>query len=314
MPTPTYPRTARPALIVGSVAIDSVATPFSQSDNILGGAASYASIAASYFAPTRLVGVVGADFPAAFLKRLKKHGIDTQGLQIDPAGKTFYWSGRYRENFEGRDTLTIQLNVFDKFSPELPSNYKGTPFVMLGAIQPALQNHVIDQLTKEKQHKPFILADTFDLWIHTTRPDLERLLKRVDLFVINEEESLLLTGERNPAIAAGKLRKMGPRIIVIKKGGHGSLLFHPDGNFAIPAYPVTKFIDPTGAGDSYAGALIGYLASANSTSFPTMKKAVAYATAVSSLTVESFSVDRLSAAGHKVIDQRYRALSALTRF
>lgn len=314
MPQARYARTARPALIVGSVAIDSVATPFAQKDNILGGAASYASIAASYFAPTRLVGIIGADFPPAFLKCYKKHHIDTEGLQVDPTGKTFYWSGRYYENFEGRDTLTIQLNVFDKFSPELPESYKATPFVMLGAIQPALQNHVIDQLPQGKKNKPFILADTFDLWIHTTRPDLERLLKRIDLFVINEEESQLLTGERNPILAAAKLRKMGPKIIVIKKGSHGSLLFHPDGFFAIPAYPVTKFIDPTGAGDSYAGALIGYLASVNSTDFAAMKKAVAYATAVSSLTVESFSVERLSAAGRKTIDQRYRALSALTKF
>ncbi len=314
MPKPSYPRTARPALIVGSIAIDCVGTPFAQSDHILGGAASYASIAASYFAPTRLTGIVGADFPPAFLQRYRKHGIDTAGLQIDPAGKTFFWSGRYRENFAGRDTLTIQLNVFDKFSPELPAAYCDTPFVMLGAIQPGLQNHVVDQLARSAGKKPFILADTFDLWIHTTREDLERLLQRIDLFVINEEEAQLLTGESNPILAAPKLRKLGPRCIVIKKGGHGSLLFHPDGFFAIPAYPVTKFVDPTGAGDSYAGALLGYLASVNRTDFAAMKKAVAYATAVSSLTVESFSVDRLSAAGRKTIDRRYQALRDLTQF
>jgi sugar/nucleoside kinase (ribokinase family) len=308
-----YPRTARPALIIGSVAIDRVATPHAQSDNILGGAASYASIAASYFTPARLVGVVGGDFPEKFTKLYRKHGIDLAGLQTEPAGKTFYWSGRYRENFAGRDTLEIQLNVFANFSPTLPPAYLNTPFVMLGAIQPALQLHVLDQLPRGKK-RPFVLADTFDLWINTARPELERLLKRIDLLVINEDESLLLTGERNLIRAGHALRRMGPRAVVLKKGEHGSLLFHPDGFFALPAYPVTKFIDPTGAGDSYAGALIGCLASANRTDFAALKRAVACATACASLTVESFSVNRLSSAGRKAIDARLKELSRMTRF
>jgi sugar/nucleoside kinase (ribokinase family) len=308
-----YPKSAQPALIVGSVAIDRVATPFAQSDNILGGAASYAAIAASYFAPTRLVGAVGADFPPAFFKPFKKHGIDLTGLQIDPNGKTFFWSGKYHEHFAGRDTLEIQLNVFEKFSPLLPPGYQDTRYVMLGAIMPSLQNHVIDQLPRGSK-KAFILADTFDLWIHTTKPELERLLKRIDLFVINEDESLLLTGERNLVLAGQRLRRMGPRIVVIKKGAHGSLLFHPDGYFSISAYPVTKFVDPTGAGDSYAGALIGYLASVNRTDFAALKKAVAYATVVSSLTVESFSVTRLSNGGRKTIDARFKELIKITQF
>ena len=310
---PAYPRSAKPALIIGSVAIDRVATPFAQSDNILGGAASYASIASSYFAPTRLVGAIGGDFPPAFMRKLKKHGIDLSGLQLDPKEKTFFWSGKYHDNFAGRDTLEVQLNVFQKFSPTLPAEWLDTPFVMLGAIMPALQNQVVDQFAAAKK-KPFILADTFDLWIHTTRPELERLLKRLDLFVINEDESLLLTGERNLVLAGRKLRAMGPKSVVIKKGGHGSLLFHRDGYFSIAAYPVTKFIDPTGAGDSYAGALTGYLASVNRADFAALKKAVAYATAASSLTVESFSVDRLSAGGRKTIDARCRELAEITRF
>jgi sugar/nucleoside kinase (ribokinase family) len=300
------------ALIVGSVAIDRVATPFAASDRILGGAASYASIAASYFAPTRLVGIVGGDFPARFLGRLRRHGIDLAGLQVDAQGETFYWSGRYHENFAGRDTLEIKLNVFERFSPTLPEAYRDSGFVMLGAIQPALQHHVIDQFRGGR--RPFILADTFDLWINTAQADLLRLLKRVDLLVINEDESRLLTGEREPVIAGRLLRRMGPKAVIVKKGGHGSLLFHPDGYFAIPAYPVTRFIDPTGAGDSYAGALIGYLASVKRTDFAAIKKAIAYATAVSSLTVESFSVNRLSAAGRKTIDARFRALQQITRF
>jgi sugar/nucleoside kinase (ribokinase family) len=300
-----------PCLIVGSVAIDRVATPTAQSDNILGGAASYASIAASYFTPTRLVGVVGGDFPKAFLNRFKKHGIDTAGLQVDKQAKTFFWSGQYHENFTGRSTIEIQLNAFEKFSPTLPETYRESPYVMLGAIQPSLQHHVLDQLVKKNA---FILADTFDLWIKTTRDDFDRLLPRVDLLVINEDESRLLTGETSLILAGRKLRKMGPRIVVLKKGEHGSLLFHPEGFFAIPAYPVTKFIDPTGAGDSYAGALIGYLASVNRTDLAALKKAVAYATACASLTVESFSVNRLSSGGRKTVDARYRELSQYTRF
>lgn len=302
----------QPVLIIGSVAIDKVATPFARSGRVLGGAASYAAIAASYFAETRLVAVVGGDFPASFRARLRRRGIDLTGLQTDPAGRTFFWSGKYRDHFEGRDTLDIQLNVYENFSPSLPPSQRATPFLMLGAIQPSLQNHVIDQLPNPG--KAFVLADTFDLWIKTTRPELDRLLKRIDLFVINEEEALMMTGERNPVLAGRALRRMGPRIVVIKKGGHGSALFHPEGYFAIPAYPVTKFVDPTGAGDSYAGALIGYLASVGRSDFPALKKAVVYATAVSSLTVESFSTDRLSAAGRKTIDARYRQLQAITRF
>jgi sugar/nucleoside kinase (ribokinase family) len=297
---------------VGSVAIDRVATPFAEAGPVLGGAASYASIAASYFAPTRLVAVVGGDFPAPFLRRLKRHRIDLQGLKVEPEGRTFYWSGRYHEHFAGRDTLEVQLNVFEKFSPALPPAYLDSGYVMLGAIQPTLQQHVIDQFPRRR--RPFVLADTFDLWIHTTKPDLLKLLRSIDLFVINEDESLLLTGARDLAVAGPALRRMGPRAVIIKKGGHGSVLFHPDGYFAIPAFPVRRFIDPTGAGDSYAGAIIGYLAAAARTDFASIKQAMAYATAVASLTVESFSVGRLSAAGRETVEARFAALREITRF
>lgn len=301
-----------PALVVGSVAIDRVATPTAETGRVLGGAASYAAIAASYFAPTRLVAVVGGDFPAAFLRRLKRHRIDLSGLQVEPAGKTFFWHGRYHENFSGRDTVEVQLNVFERFSPELPEPYRDSRYVMLGAIQPALQSHVIDRFPASR--RPFVLADTFDLWIHTTKPDLLRLLKRVDLFVINEDESLLLTGARDLTVAGARLRRLGPRAVIIKKGGHGSVLFHEDGYFAVPAFPVRRVVDPTGAGDSYAGAIIGYLASVNRSDFAAVKRAMAYATAVASLTVESFSVNRLSAAGRREIDARFEELQRITRF
>lgn len=308
-----YPASARPTLIVGSVAIDRVATPDTQGDNLLGGAASYAAIASSYFAPTRMVGIVGGDFPRPFLNLYQKHGIDLEGLQVDLTGKTFFWSGRYRENFEGRDSLETNLNVFEHFNPELPTSYRTTPYVMLGAIHPPLQHHVVDQLVG-KGSKAFILADTFDLWINTARADLDRLLHRIDLLVINEEEARMLTGLRDIPLAGQALRKKGPRMVVIKKGANGSALFHAEGYFAIPAFPIRKFVDPTGAGDSYAGALIGFLASRNRTDFATLKRAVAYATAVSSLTVESFSVRRLSSAGRATIEARYQALVDMTRF
>jgi sugar/nucleoside kinase (ribokinase family) len=300
------------ALVVGSVAIDQVATPFAETGRVLGGAASYASIAASYFAPTGLVAVVGGDFPAPFLRRLQKHRIDLEGLKVEPEGRTFFWKGRYHEHFAGRDTVEVQLNVFERFSPALPERYLQSRFVMLGAIQPALQQHVVDQFPRAR--RPFILADTFDLWIHTTKPDLLRLLKHIDLFVINEEESLLLTGARDLTVAGARLRRMGPRAVIVKKGGHGSVLFHPDGYFAVPAYPIEKVVDPTGAGDSYAGAIIGYLASVRQTGFGAIKRAMAYATAVASLTVESFSVDRLSRAGRRTVDARFRELQRITRF
>lgn len=308
-----YPASARPTLIVGSVAIDRVATPDTQGDNLLGGAASYAAIASSYFAPTRMVGIVGGDFPRPFLNLYQKHGIDLEGLQVDLTGKTFFWSGRYRPNFEGRDSLETNLNVFEHFNPELPASYRATPYVMLGAIHPPLQHHVVDQLAG-KGSKAFILADTFDLWINTARADLDRLLRRIDLLVVNEEEAAMLTGLRDVPLAGQALRKKGPRMVVIKKGANGSALFHAEGYFAIPAFPIRKFVDPTGAGDSFAGALLGYLASRNRTDFPTLKRAVAYATAVSSLTVESFSVRRLSSAGRATVDARYKALVEMTRF
>ena len=303
-------RKAQPALVIGSVAIDRVATPAARSGDILGGAASYAAIAASYFAPARLLGVVGGDFPRAFVNRFKRHGIDLEGLRIEAGAKTFFWSGRYAENFNRCETLDIKLNAFEKFSPILPPAYRETRYVMLGAITPSLQHLVVDQLPRGA----FVLADTRDLWIDIRRGDLDRLLPRVDLFAPNEDEAELLTGERNLVVAGRKILRMGPRIVIIKKGSHGSLLFHPDGFFALPAFPVARVTDPTGAGDSFAGALIGYLASVDRTDFPALRKAVAYATACASLTVESFGVHRLSAAGRAAIDARYRELGRLTRF
>lgn len=295
---------ASPVLVVGSVAFDNIHTPRESVEMLLGGSASYAAIASSYFAPTRLVGVVGHDFGEDHVERFSSRGIDLAGLQRDSSGKTFFWAGRYDETFGTCTTLEIELNVFQNFHPHLPESYRKTPYVVLGNIQPDLQMHVLDQL----EDGSFVAADTRDLWIETTRPDLLKLLPRLDLLVLNDSEARVLTGELNLIRAGKKLLELGPRMAVIKKGEHGSLLFHPDGLFAFPAYPVADLHDTTGAGDSYLGALIGHLAAVNETSLQALKHGIAYATATASLTVEAFGCLQLEAAGRETIDERYRRL------
>jgi len=292
--------TVHPVLIVGSVAFDQITTPTAESGRVLGGSATYASIAASYLAPVNLVGVVGDDFGEANMSRLRAHPIDLEGLQIDPTGGTFFWSGIYGENFATRETTDTQLNVFEHFEPTLPEAYRATPYVLLGNIHPDLQHRVLDQVVGQ----PFVAADTMNLWINISLDPLVRLLPRIDLLVVNDDESRMLTGESNLILAGRKLREAGPQIVVIKKGEHGSLLFHADGLFAFPAYPVTRVEDPTGAGDSYLGALVGSLAAQNDTGFDALKRAIVRATATASLTVESFSCDRLEEAGGDAITAR----------
>jgi len=299
---------AQPVLVVGSVAFDAIKTPTDGNNRILGGSATYGAVASSFFAPTRLVGVVGNDFSEADIARLKGRGIDLEGLQIDQSGETFFWSGVYGENFATRQTLETRLNVFAHFKPTLPAEYKSSPYALLGNIQPSLQSMVLDQLTAGS----FTVADTMNLWIDHARPDLLALLPRVSLFILNDEEAHQLTGEANVYLAGPKLQSLGPKIVLIKKGAHGAVLFHPEGLFSIPAYPVTRVADPTGAGDSFAGALVGCLAAAHDTSIATMRRAVAFATVTASLTVESLGIDRLEQAGWEEIDRRYAALIKLT--
>ena len=296
-----------PLVVVGSVAFDNVITPHGSKEGILGGAASYCSFAASYFTQPRMVGVIGNDFGDEYLNRLKNRDIDLEGLQKDESGPTFFWKGKYHENFNRRDTLDIQLNVFEKFRPDLPKSYLDSQFVLLGNIHPALQMHVLDQL----QGNPFVLADTIDLWIEIERKALLELIKRVSLFVINDSEAEELTEETNIILAGNKLRELGPETVIIKKGEHGAILFHEDGLFALPAYPVTKLRDPTGAGDSFAGALIGRLASRNRTDFSAIKDAILYGTCAASLTVEAFGCDRLESAGTSAISERVDELKKL---
>ncbi|MDC0363150.1 PfkB family carbohydrate kinase [Opitutales bacterium] len=296
-----------PLLVVGSVAFDNVITPQAEQERILGGAASYCSFAASYYTQVRMVGVVGNDFGESDLDRLRARGIDLEGVKKDDSGPTFFWKGKYHENFNRRDTLDIQLNVFEKFRPDLPESYKDSSFVLLGNIHPALQMHVLDQLAGNS----FVLADTIDLWIETERESLLSLIKKVSLFVINDSEAEELTGESNVILAGEKLRQMGPESVIIKKGEHGAILFHEEGMFALPAYPVTQLHDPTGAGDSFAGALIGRLSSQNRSDFSAIKEAMLYATCTASLTVEAFGCDRLESAGKSEIEERVASLNQL---
>jgi len=296
-----------PLLVVGSVAFDNVITPHAEQERILGGAASYCSFAASYYTQVRMVGVVGNDFGESDLGRLKARGIDLEGVKRDESGPTFFWKGKYHENFNRRDTLDIRLNVFENFRPDLPESYKDSPFVLLGNIHPALQMHVLDQLSGDA----FVLADTIDLWIETEREALLSLIQRVNLFVINDSEAEELTGESNVILAGNKLRQMGPESVIVKKGEHGAILFHQDGMFALPAFPVTQLHDPTGAGDSFAGALIGRLSSRNRSDFASIKEAMLYATCTASLTVEAFGCDRLESAGKSQIEGRVDSLKQL---
>lgn len=278
-----------PVLVVGSVAYDGITTPHRSVDRVLGGAASYASVAASFFAPVRLVGVVGKDFDPADRARFERRGIDMRGLQAVAEGNTFFWRGRYLPGFHQRETLETQLNVFAEFHPHLPVDYPSSPYICLGNIGPDLQHIVLDQITG----KPFVLADTMNFWISSQKPALIDLLRRINCFVINDEEATELTGEANLYLAGKALQQLSPPIVIIKKGEHGALLFHQEHLFVLPAYPVLNLEDPTGAGDTFAGALIGALAALGKTDFVSFKRALLYATAAASLTVEAFSIEGL---------------------
>src|SRR6187455_3298647 len=244
-------------LIVGSTALDSIKTPKKENPRLLGGSASHAAVAASFFSPVKLVGVVGKDFPKKYVTLYKRHKIDLEGLQIAD-GKTFHWSGEYEVNMNNRRTLLTELGVFETFSPLLPIAYQNSQFVLLANIAPSLQHHVLDQMSRPK----FVVADTMDLWLNIALADLVKLLKRIDGFVLNDSEAHQLTKEDNVFAAMKKIHKLGPKYVIIKKGSHGSILSSPKGFFICPAYPLHNVCDPTGAGDSFVGGMIGYLATA----------------------------------------------------
>src|SRR5438105_5886241 len=277
-------------LVVGSIALDAVKTPVEEHADLLGGSASYAALSASFFTPVNLVGVVGDDFPQSEFKFWKSHQIDTTGVQR-VNGKTFRWSGEYAWDLNTRETRSVALNVFETFSPELPANYRASPFVLLANIAPSLQAHVLDQMERPR----FVVADTMDLWIETTRADLEALLRRVDLLILNDSEAREMTKQTSLIKAGRRIRTFGPRFVAIKKGEHGALLFGEDEFFSCGAYPLEDIHDPTGAGDTFAGGMAGYLAGTigGQITSTDLRKAMIYGSVLARFSVEGFSLERL---------------------
>ena len=296
-------------LIVGSTALDSIKTPKRENPRLLGGSASHAGVAASFFGRVNLVGVVGDDFPKRYIQLYERHGIDLEGLQRLP-GKTFHWSGEYELNMNNRRTLATELGVFETFTPELPAAYQATPFVLLANIAPALQSHVLDQMRRPR----FVAADTMDLWLNVALPDLLRLLKRLDAFVLNDSEAQQLTGEDSVFGALKKIHRLGPKYVIIKQGSHGSILSGPRGLFICPAYPLPKVVDPTGAGDSFVGGMMGFLAAAKGPVDNHIRRAMAYGSVVASFCCEGFGLQRTAKITRAQIDGRLKELERLTRF
>jgi len=296
-------------LIVGSTALDSIKTPKAENPRLLGGSASHAAVAASFFGPVKLVGVVGKDFPKRYLRLYQRHRIDLEGLQILP-GKTFHWSGEYELNMNHRRTLLTELGVFETFTPALPEGHRNSPYVLLANIAPALQHHVLDQMRRPR----FVAADTMDLWLNIALPDLLKLLKRLDAFVLNDSEAHQLTKEDNVFAALRKIHKLGPKYVIIKKGSHGSILSGPKGYFICPAYPLHKVVDPTGAGDAFVGALMGHLARARGPVDEAIRRAMIYGSVVAAFCCEGFGLTRITRVTRADIDQRVKELERLTKF
>jgi sugar/nucleoside kinase (ribokinase family) len=298
-------------LVVGSIALDTVKTPVEEHADLLGGSASYAAVGASFFTPVKLVGVVGEDFPEDHLTFLRGRQIDLAGLQQLP-GKTFRWSGEYMWDMNIRETRSVELNVFEHFTPTLPAPYADSPFVLLANIAPSLQSHVLDQMQRPR----FVIADTMDLWINIARADLEALLRRVDMLILNDGEARQFTGETSLIKAGHKIRAMGPQFVAIKKGEHGCLLFGENEFFSCAAYPLEDIHDPTGAGDTFAGGLAGYLAAnaAGAVTFEQLRHGVVFGSVLASFNVEAFSLERLRTLTQNDIDARYQAFRLLSQF
>jgi len=300
-------------LIVGSIGLDDIKTQVAEHPNLLGGSASYGAVAASYFSPVNLVGIVGEDFPDEHIELLRSRRIDLEGLQIVP-GKTFRWSGEYMWDMNVRETRSIALNVFEQFTPTLPENYKSTPFVLLANIAPDLQHHVLDQVGKTR----FVIADTMDLWINIAKESLIRLIGRVDMLILNDGEARQLTNETNLVKAAKAILALGPKYVAIKKGEHGCLLFGAEGEFfSCPAYPLEDIHDPTGAGDTFAGGLVGVLARESDdgpVTFAALRRAVVFGTVLASYNVEAFSLERLKTVDAAQIEDRSRLLRLMSQF
>ncbi|MBI5345234.1 MAG: sugar kinase [Deltaproteobacteria bacterium] len=296
-------------LVVGSVAFDTVETPFGKAEEVLGGSATYFSTSASYFADVRLVAVVGTDFPDEHIKKLTDRGIDVAGLKKAP-GKTFRWKGRYEYDLNQAHTLETQLNVFSAFNPEIPDAYRESPYVFLANIDPELQLKVLDQVARPR----LIACDTMNFWI-SGKPDvLRKLLKRVEIFVINEAEARQLAGTASLVKAAKDIMREGPKTLIVKRGEYGALMFNGGSIFSAPAYPLEDIFDPTGAGDSFAGGLMGYLANTGDLSESNLRKAIIFGSVMASFNVEAFSLGRLSTLTNEEIRSRYMEFKRLTHF
>ena len=296
-------------LIVGSTALDSIKTPTSHNPRLLGGSASHAAVAASFFAPVKLVGIVGNDFPKRYFNLYRRHKIDLEGLQITN-GKTFHWSGEYEVNMNNRRTLLTELGVFETFTPTLPKTHLDAPFVLLANIAPALQHHVLDQVRRPK----FVVADTMDLWLNIALDELLRLLPRVDGFVLNDSEAAQLAQEDNVFRALKKIHKLGPKYVIIKKGSHGSILSGPKGFFLCPAYPLHTVEDPTGAGDSFVGGMMGWLAAARGSIDANIRRAMVYGSVTASFCCEGFGLTCTTKTKRADIERRVKELERLTKF
>ena len=296
-------------LIVGSTALDSIKTPKAENPRLLGGSASHAAVAASFFAPVKLVGVVGEDFPKKYLQLYRRHNVDLEGLQILP-GKTFHWSGEYEVNMNNRRTLATELGVFETFNPKLPAAYQDSPYVLLANIAPSLQSHVLSQMRRPK----FVVADTMDLWLNIALPDLLKLIKRVDGFVLNESEARQLTKEDNLVAALKKIHALGPKYVIIKKGEHGAILSSRKGLFVSPAYPLHRVVDPTGAGDSFVGGMMGFLATAKGAIDANIRRAMIYGSVTASFCCEGFGLTRTTKIKRADIEKRVKELEKLTKF
>lgn len=298
-------------LIVGTTALDSINTPKAKNPRLLGGSASHAAVAASFFAPTRLVGVVGGDFPPSHIKLYASRGICLKGLERVKDGQTFHWHGEYEVNMNNRRTLNTVLGVIENWSPRLPGDYERSPYVLLANISPSIQLAVLDQLSKPK----FVIADTMDLWLNVALADLLKLLKRIDCLVLNDSEARQLTEDDNVVSALAKIHKLGPKYVIIKKGEHGSILSGPGGLFVAPAYPLLKVVDPTGAGDSFVGALLGYVASQKGGNIEKhLRKAMIHGAVVASFCCEGFGLVRTVKATQQHIRDRVKHLEKIARF
>ena len=299
-------------LIVGTVAFDAIETPFGKTDKILGGSAPYIGLSASQFGTaSAIVSVVGGDFPETHLELLRQHNIDISGIEIISSGKTFFWSGRYHNDMNTRDTLSTELNVLSDFQPVVPSKFKDANVVVLGNLHPLVQSSVLDQVTNKEA---LVILDTMNFWMDNTLEDLMEVIKRVDVITINDEEARQLSGQSSLVAAARNIHEMGPKYVVIKKGEHGALLFSGDNVFFAPALPLEEVFDPTGAGDTFAGGFAGFLSKTNNFTFENMKKAVVYGSALASFTVEKFGTERISNLSSKEVFERLQMFKNLTQF